>query len=253
MLKSGRLCLFLLLVACLAWGTPLWGQQTTVPELRPEQLQEMLSQGADFLLINTMSPIECRDHAIPKSVCIPCEAFGGHIGELPDDKGKKLVYYCESDLCLRSYKSAGKAKELGYRRVYVLKGGLPGWKQAGFRTVAQERIPRRAVPSVKAAMLKKWLADKEPVYLLDISSEDAFRQAHIDGAVNIPFYLLDQRYHELPSDRKIVLVDERGFRSFLAACYLARKGYQTTRLFGGMDSWEKMLKNEKRAPTGKGK
>jgi len=201
MRKCGRLCLLLMLVACLAGGAPGWAQKPTAPEISPEKLKELLSQDADFLLINTMSPIECRDHAIPKSVCIPCEAFGDHIGELPDDKGKKLIYYCESDLCLRSFKSAAKAKELGYRNVYVLKGGLPGWKQAGFQTVAQERIPRRAVPSVKAPKLKKWLADKEPIYLLDISSEDAFRQANIEGAVNIPFYLLDKRYHELPLDR----------------------------------------------------
>jgi rhodanese-related sulfurtransferase len=57
---------------------------------------------------------------------------------------------------------------------------------------------------------------------------------------------LDGEYQNLPLDREIVLVDEMGFRSFLAACYLARKGLEATRLFGGMDRWQKLLADAKR-------
>ena len=253
MRKIGGMSMLLASAAFLLWLAPAWGQKPAAPEITPEQLRQLLDQKADVVLINTMSAIECRDHAIPGSLCLPCQTFTDQIDKLPADKGKKLVYYCESDLCLRSYKSANKAKELGYRDVSVLKGGLPGWKQAGYRTVAQERIPRKAISSVKASRLKKWLEEGKPIFLLDIRSEDAFRQGEIKGAVNIPFYRLDRQYSDLPLDRQIVLIDERGFRSFLASCYLSRKGYDTTRLFGGMESWQKTLKESNRKPAGKKK
>ena len=246
MRKIGTKAILLVAAAALLWLAPVWAQKPAWKEIRPEQLREMLDLNDDFMLINTMSYIECRDHAIPKSVCIPCEAFDEHVGRLPRDKQRKLVYYCESDMCLRSYKSAGKALALGYTDVSVLKNGLPGWKTAGYETVSQERIPRKAIASVKPVLLKRWLDEGKPLFLLDIRSEEVFAQGRIDEAVNIPFYRLDSRYHELPFDREIVLVDEMGFRSFLAACYLARKGFEATRLFGGMDRWQKLLADAKR-------
>lgn len=246
MRKIGIRSMLLVAAVALLWGAPVWAQKPAWKEIRPEQLRQMLDRDDDFMLINTMSTIECRDHAIPKSVCIPCEAFDEHVGRLPRDKQRKLVYYCESDMCLRSYKSAGKALGLGYTDVSVLKNGLPGWKTAGYETVSRERIPRKAIASVKPVLLKRWLDEGKPLFLLDIRSEEIFLKGHIDGAVNIPFYRLDGEYQNLPLDRQIVLVDEMGFRSFLAACYLARKGLEATRLFGGMDRWQKLLADAKR-------
>jgi len=231
--------------------TPAWAEKPAWKVIQPETLHQMLEQKSDFTLINTMSVIECRDHSIPTSLCIPCETLDKQIGSLPDEKHRKLVFYCESDLCLRSYKAAEKALKHGYTDVSVLKDGLPGWKKAGYEVISQERIPRRAIPSVKAPLLKTWMEEKKSLFILDIRSEDAFKDSHIDGAVNIPFYLLDAGYDVLPLDRKILVVDERGFRSFLAASYLARKGFDVTRLFGGMEQWQKLHANAKRRPAKK--
>jgi rhodanese-related sulfurtransferase len=231
--------------------TPAGAEKPAWKVIQPEALHQMLEKKSDFTLINTMSFIECRDHSIPKSLCLPCETLEKRIGKLPDDKDKKLVFYCESDLCLRSYKAAEKALKNGYTDVSVLKDGFPGWKKAGYEVISQERIPRRAIPSVKAPLLKTWMEEKKSLFILDIRSEDAFKDSHIDGAVNIPFYLLDAGYDVLPLDRKILVVDERGFRSFLAASYLARKGFDVTRLFGGMEQWQKLHANAKRRPAKK--
>jgi rhodanese-related sulfurtransferase len=221
--------------------TPAWAQQPAWGEIRPEQLRQMLDQNVDLLLINTMSYIECRDHSIPGSICIPSGTFDEQTDRLPRDKQRKLVYYCESNLCLRSHQCAEKSIKLGYTDVSVLKNGLPGWKMAGFSVVSQERIPRIAIQSIKPFMLKRWMEEVKPLLILDIRSKEAFREGHIDGAVNIPFSRLEEQYHNLPLDRLIIVVDERGFRSFIAACYLARKGFEMTRLFGGMERWQRWL------------
>ena len=229
--------------------TPAWAEKPAWKVIHPESLYQMLEQKRDFTLINTMSGIECRDHSIPKSLCIPCETLDEQISKLPPEKNRKLVFYCESELCVRSYKAAEKALKQGYTDVSVLKEGLPGWKKAGYEVISQERIPRRAIPSVKAPVVKTWMDEKKPFLIVDIRSEDAFKDGHIDGAVNIPFYLLDRQYHTLPLDRKILLVDERGFRSFLAASYLGMKGCDVTRLVGGMEKWRKVFSNEKQLPA----
>lgn len=251
MRKLVALCL--LLAAALLWSVQAWAQKPAWKELRPEQLRQMLDRKEDLALINTMSPIEYRDHSIPGSINIPCGRFDEQTDRLPKDKQRKLVFYCESDLCLRSTQCAEKAVKLGYADVSVLKDGLPGWKTAGYETVSQERIPRVAIPSVKPILLKRWMNEGKPMLLLDIRSKEAFREGHIEGAVSIPFSVLEEQYHTLPLDRPIVVVDERGFRSFIAACYLARKGFESTRLFGGMERWQRWLSGAHAQPSGKRK
>jgi len=109
-----------------------------------------------------------------------------------------------------------------------------------------ERIPRKAIQSVKPPVLRQWMMEKRDLYLLDIRPEKVFKQGHIEGAVNIPMYQLHRRYEELPLNHLLILVDNRGFRTLLAASYLSRKGYNAQRLFGGMAKWEAMLSREKK-------
>jgi len=231
--------------------TPAWAQKPAWKEIQPEALKQMFDQKADFMLINTMSYIECRDRSIPGSICIPCGIFDEQTDKLPRDKQKKLVYYCESDLCLKSGQCAEKSIKLGYTDVSVLKNGLPGWKMAGYEAVSVERIPRIPIESIKPLILKRWMDEGKPLFILDIRSKDDFREGHIDGAVNIPFSRLEEQYHNLPLDRLIIVVDERGFRSFIAACYLARKGFEMTRLFGGMERWQNLPSGKKGTPVKK--
>ena len=67
-----------------------------------------------------------------------------------------------------------------------------------------------------------------------------YKEGHIEGAVNIPLYRFSSSYAEIPLDRTVVLVDDRGFRTFLAGSYLEMKGYRVMRLFGGMQGWQEM-------------
>jgi rhodanese-related sulfurtransferase len=251
MRKMVRFSTLLAVFMAFCYFTPAWAQQPAWGEIRPEQLRQMLDQNVDLLLINTMSYIECRDHSIPGSICIPSGTFDEQTDRLPRDKQRKLVYYCESNLCLRSHQCAEKSIKLGYTDVSVLKSGLPGWKMAGYEAVAEERIPRSPIQSIKPFMLKRWMDEGKPLFILDVRSKDDFRESHIDGAVSIPFSRLEEQYHSLPLDRLIIVVDERGFRSFIAACYLARKGFEMTRLFGGMERWQKLPSGKKGTPVKK--
>jgi rhodanese-related sulfurtransferase len=199
-------------------------------------------------LVNTMSHLECMDHRIPGSLCLACEEIEKSPQILPPDKTSNIIFYCESDNCYKSCLAAYVAVRNGYANVFVLEGGLPAWKQAGHEVESVQRIPRVAVKSIKIDTLRSWLAERKTMSIIDIRTENNFKEGHIEGAVNLPLYKLHERYQELPYNRMLVLVDSRGFRSFLAQSYLKRKGFDVVRLFGGMEAWkvyESRLKKER--------
>ncbi|HOK05915.1 MAG TPA: rhodanese-like domain-containing protein [Syntrophales bacterium] len=199
------------------------------------------------VVINNMSLIECLDHSIAGSLCIPAEEFAARIGELPPDKDRPVVFFCESERGDRSCTAAETAVKKGYKAVYVLEGGLPAWKREGYETVSVQRVERLAIPSLKPAALERRLDLREPLLVVDLRPEDRFAQGHIPGALNLPLYQLHRRWRELPLDRTLILVDNRGFRSHLAASYLAGRGYRVAPLFGGMRAWLAMKAKEGRS------
>ncbi len=230
------LMLILALAACAKPQEPLPPWKT----VDAATLKSMMASGK-VSVFNTMSEIECLDHRIPGTKCLSCEEIENSPAGLPADKDQALVLYCESEGCYRSCRAADAAIRYGYKNVYVLAGGVSAWKQAGYPMESVERIPRSPVVSVKAPDLKEMLATRKDILLVDIRSEKSFKEGHIEGAVNIPLYQITRRYDEIPLDRTVVLIDDRGFRTFLAGSYLDRKGFRVMRLFAGMQGWAQML------------
>ena len=201
-------------------------------------LRAMMASGKDLPVFNTMSELECLDHRIPGTQCLACEDVESNPSILPPDKERAIVFYCESAGCYRSCRAADAAVKAGYRQVHVLEGGMPAWKQAGYAMETIERIPRGSIQSVRAEALKQMLAERKDLLLVDVRSEKYYKEGHINGAWNVPLHRFSTRYAEIPLDRTVVLIDDRGFRTFLAGSYLERKGYRVMRLFGGMQSWQ---------------
>ena len=203
-------------------------------------LRAMMADNKDLPVFNTMSEIECLDHRIPGSQCLACEEIEKDVAVLPADKNRVIVFYCESAGCYRSCRGAGAAVKAGYTQVHVLDRGMPAWKQAGYSMETVERIPRGSIPSVRASALRQMIAEQKDLLLVDLRSEQSYREGHIEGAVNHPLYRLGRNYAAIPLDRTLVLIDDRGFRTFLAGSYLEMKGYRVMRLFGGMQAWQEM-------------
>lgn len=231
--------LAMILVALAACGKP---QEPAPPwkVIDASTLRAMMASDKELPVFNTMSELECLDHRIPGTRCLACEDVENNPSVLPSDKERAIVFYCESAGCYRSCRAAEVAVKAGYRQVHVLEGGIPTWKQAGYAMESIERIPRGSIQSVRAQSLKQMLTERKDILLVDVRSEKSYKEGHIEGALNIPLYRLSSRYAEIPLDRMVVLVDDRGFRTFLAGSYLEMKGYRVMRLFGGMQGWQEM-------------
>ena len=196
-------------------------------------------------VIDTMSYLECMDHRIPGSQCIALEELDKRLPSSVPDKSQQIVFYCESDRCSRAGLAYEKAKLLGYENIYILEDGLVAWKRAGHEVETLQRIKRAPVASIKSLKLGAFLKEKKDLFVLDISSEDAFKANHVDSAKNIPSYALHKRRNEIPKNVPVIVIDENGKRSFLACCYLINNGVRdVVRLFGGMEAMVRQKRNK---------
>ena len=69
--------------------------QTSVPVITTDELKKIYDAKGDFLLINALSPIEFAEESIAGSVNIPYSGLKDGKAKLPENKAKKLVFYCK--------------------------------------------------------------------------------------------------------------------------------------------------------------
>jgi rhodanese-related sulfurtransferase len=80
--------------------------------------------------------------------------------------------------------------------------------------------------------------NKENVTIVDVRELDLYKQAHIPGAINIPFNDFEERYTELSKTKKIIFVCHGGPMGEETSEFLIEKGYKdVANLAGGMASW----------------
>jgi phage shock protein E len=238
---------FVLLTVGNAAGSPAAGEGPAT--VSPADLNRLLREGG-VTVLNVMSRIECLDARIPGSICPSAGNPAEQLARLAPDRSRPLVLYCGIPGCpqLEPYMEA--ARSLGYAKASVLKGGMAAWQEAGLAIESPARCPRAPMTAVRPAALKVWLDQKRPLTVLDIRTPGAYEKGHIGEAVNIPLEALDERYPEIPLDKPVLVVDEQGERSFLAASYLRRKGLDALRLCGGMRQWQAFLEKESK-PRGR--
>ena len=75
--------------------------------------------------------------------------------------------------------------------------------------------------------------------VLDVRTDDEWREGHLPGALHIMGGYLPERVDEVPRDRPLVVMCGSGYRSTIAASVLERAGFtDITNLTGGMKAWK---------------
>ena len=72
--------------------------------------------------------------------------------------------------------------------------------------------------------LAKHRADGDDVTVLDVRRHDERATGGITGSIHVPIHELEQRMHEVPSDREVWVHCASGYRAAIAASLLARSG-----------------------------
>ena len=81
-----------------------------------------------------------------------------------------------------------------------------------------------------------WYIEDGSFWLIDLRSEEEFREMHIRNAVNIPQGELRPGQH-LPRHIPLILYCERGALSMAVARRLAAKGYRVKTVVGGIRAY----------------
>ena len=84
---------------------------------------------------------------------------------------------------------------------------------------------------------KMW-QNKEAI-IIDIRTPQEYKEGHIPGVANIPLDQLVERNHEIPTDKKVLLICRSGNRSSQGTSLLRSKGFGNVyNITKGMSSWQ---------------
>lgn len=200
-----------------AAGFPGWKAMAgNYSDVSVEWVKSQIDKGADMLLVDSRPKrAKYNKGHIPTAVSISASQFDKHLGELPADKAKTLVFYCGGVKCPLSHKSAKKAMALGYTNVKVLSAGYPAWKAAYGNAPMAAAIKSGADEgSIDIEHFKDLLANKpDSILLIDVRDPGEYAAGHFKTAVNMPTDTLEAKIPTLPTDKPIVFVCSTGARS----------------------------------------
>jgi phage shock protein E len=95
------------------------------------------------------------------------------------------------------------------------------------------------IPEVDATALNKWISEGKDLVLIDVGSRGDFAEAHISGAISLPFdtsFLAEIK--RLSKIKTYVLVCPTGHRSLRAAEVMRENGFEKAyNLKGGIIDW----------------
>ena len=106
-------------------------------------------------------------------------------------------------------------------------------------TVAPVETAKAVYQKITAEQAKAIMDESKPFVLLDVRTDEEFKEKRIDGAILIPDYEIKNRATaELPDKNALILVYCRsGRRSANAANELIALGYTNVYDFGGIIDW----------------
>jgi rhodanese-related sulfurtransferase len=100
-----------------------------VEDLTPEEVAKGMAEGR-YLLVDVREPNEVAVDAYPGAVVVPLSTFDPQ--EIPDPRGKQVVFACRSGKRSVTASLAAQAAGLAYDK--HLAGGMLGWKAVGLPT-----------------------------------------------------------------------------------------------------------------------
>ncbi len=212
--------------------------------LSPLSLEEVLRlQGEGAQVVDVRDPADFAGAHLTGSMNI---GLGGKFATWAGTmlaRERPIVIVAEPS---REEEAATRLGRIGFDRV-------AGYLQDGMQAVAPRPDLVRKTDRVTAATLAELLDSVTPPVVLDVRTEEEWKDKRIEGSLNIPVTRLRERLREVPVDRKLVVHCASGYRSSIAASLLEQEGRtKVADLVGGYAAWEKLPdKEDQRAvPSG---
>jgi rhodanese-related sulfurtransferase len=146
---TAGLAVLLLLFVTGGWRAQSEESKATTGEAQPERLRAVTPQEAlelvqrnkenpNFVILDVRTPEEFRSGYIEGAVNIDYygPGFQVELGKL--DRTKTYLLYCRTGT--RTESTLALMKELQFKEVYPVEGGITAWRAAGFPVAGQKRL-----------------------------------------------------------------------------------------------------------------
>jgi rhodanese-related sulfurtransferase len=222
-------------------------EEEGIPGISASELKricEKRDEGVTYL-IDVRSESEYRSGHMPGSPNVP----GGQAVQRADDfiavRNAKIVFI--SNESARAVMTAYWYRQMGFRDVRVLSGGLAAWRRDGgsVTTGAENHEPLGLEEAKKSVRLltpsdANMLLKRSSLLTLDVGSSLEFEAAHLPGARWMSRGWLELKLPGHVSDRAqaILISCPDGMHSIFAARALAKCGYDNVYVLdGGVRAW----------------
>jgi rhodanese-related sulfurtransferase len=102
-----------------------------LPTIGREELWRKIQGGADFVLVDALSPISFAMAHLPGAVNMTLQLMDDRARRRIPATDTEVVVYCADEDCDSSTTVANRLVELGYRNVRHYAGGRRDWEAAG--------------------------------------------------------------------------------------------------------------------------
>ncbi len=193
----------------------------------------------DFVIIDSRPAAKYNEAHLNGAINVPDAQFEQFANRLPEDKNKKLIFYCGGWECPLSPSSANKAIEMGYTDVWVYQEGTIGWQEQHnyFVTTPEYVATKIADDYVSSTTAKNFK-------IIDARPYASYFQSHIPTAFPIDDTLFSKKSKVFPTDKDTeIIIYCGGFfceKSHTEAKLLRSLGYTDIKvLAGGLPAWKK--------------
>jgi len=148
------------------------------------------------------------------AVPLPYSRLELDVGRLAPRTGARIVLADDGNGVAEA--AAGALARLGYTRLFVLAGGMPAWRAAGYTLFAGVNVPSKTfgelaehhynTPRISAAELAAMQAGPHAPVVLDGRPASEFRKMNIPGAICCPNGELAYRVRDLVPDADTPIV-----------------------------------------------
>ncbi|UOD34890.1 rhodanese-like domain-containing protein [Deferribacteraceae bacterium V6Fe1] len=177
-----------------------------------------------MLVIDSRNPSLYNENHIDKAINIPDLEFEKNIDKLPLDKLYPVVFYCKNPECSISINSAKKAIDLGYKNIYLFRGGIDAWN--AYHNIKQKINECENALNVET-FKNFYKLNKNAIMLIDLNSDEEYSEGHLKGAVSLPFGKLGTSFEKLPKDKNIIFYCRTSTKAYEAYLFLReKKGFE---------------------------
>jgi len=204
-----------------------------------QQVKAMLKAGEVFAFLDVREEGEFSTRGHPLfATPLPLSRLEPRVFPLLPEPGTRIVLMDsgEEGGQGRAQRAAAKLRELGYRNIDVVDGGLQAWREAGYEVFTGVNVPSKAfgevvehdndTPRIDAADLQKLVDAGTDLVILDSRPLPEFTNMSIPGGIDCPGAELVYRAKDFaPNPETLVVVNCAGrTRSIIGAQSLINAG-----------------------------